>query len=247
MCFGAEAAWVPAVIAAVSAGATGAAQGQALKRQDREAAANILKQGQANREAGQRVNKTVQELKTSTPDDAAAQRREAYTAALRKAQPAAESAALPTFGGASMRFAEDVGAARSASAASGAEDADIMARLDAPGLQRQAEAQRAAGAASDISLTAGRAGGENALSRIRSAGIQPNPWLMAAGQVGQGFASGMAAGGGAGGLGSAAANPAGGLVADNGTSIMSRWVRERGIGLPQVRTPGVPSGIGGFG
>ena len=215
MCFGAEAAWVPAVIAAVSAGTTGYAQNQALKRQDREAAANILAQGAANREASQRVNKTVQELKTSTPDDAIAQRREAYTAALRKNQPGTESAALPTFSGASMRFAEDVGGARAASAASGAEDADIMARLDAPALQRQAEAQRAAGAASDISLISGRAGGQNALSQIRRAGIQVDPWLTAAGQIGSAYAGGLAAGGG-----STIADGAPGVPAATGNRIM---------------------------
>jgi hypothetical protein len=237
MCFGAEAAWVPAAIAAVSAGATGVAQGQALKRQDRETAANILQQSQRNREAGERVNRNVQELKTSTPDDAIAQRREAYTSALRRAQPGVDNAALPSVGGASMRFAEDVGTARDASATSGAEDAGLMARLDAPGLQRQQEAQRAAGTASDLSLISGQAGGENAMSRIRLAGIAPNPWLTAAGQIGSNYAAGRAAGGGSA-LGAATPAAAGVPTAPGATGGLmpgamdrfNKWLQNRGAG-----------------
>lgn len=225
MCFGAEAAWIPLVASAAGAGMSGIAQHQMLKKQDQATAQNIMQQAARNREASARVGKNVQQLQQSNPDSHIAARRTAYTDALRRAQPT--NAALPGTPGASARFAEDVGSARVASAASGAEDADLLARIEAPTLQRQQEAQAAAGTSSDLNLIADRSRGEDFLAKMRLASIRPNALLTAGGQLLSGFGQAAAARGGTG----------GGSIWEDGTASSGLTAQQRR--MKWLGTPGI--------
>lgn len=211
---------------------SGIAQRQMLKQQDRETAANIMKQAAANREASGRVGKTIENLQQSGPESDVAARRSAYTSALQRTQPA--NAALPGVAGTggSRRFAEDVSAAREGAAVAGADEADSLANIEAPMLQRQREAQDAAGTASDLSLIQNRASGQDFLSKLRLSAIRPNAALSAGGQLLSGFGSATAAKGGESGSGS---------VWKDGTASSGLTAQQRR--MKWLSTPGIGDGV----
>lgn len=189
MCTGLE-------LAALALGAAGTGVGlveqqRALRRQDREAAAGILRQAEINRQASSRVRDAIQQVQQSGPEQATAQRRAAYLDALRRARPAS-SQSLPAVGGASQRFAEDVDAARDASAAEAANTAALAARIDAPAVQRLQEGQIAANTASQLSLLGDESNRQDFLTRLRVSMQRPNPWMLAAGDALKGFGSALA-------------------------------------------------------
>lgn len=196
MCTGLEIAALAASLAGTGIGV--AEQQRALRAQDREAARGILQQAELTRQASQRVGDTVRRIEQSSPDSAITERRAAYIDALRRAQPASEQS-LPSVGGVSQRFAEDVAAARAASAAEAANTAGLTARIDAPAVQRLGENQLAADTASQLSLLDDRSRHLDYLTRLRASMKQPNPWVLGAGQALSAFGSGLAmnAGGGA--------------------------------------------------
>jgi hypothetical protein len=167
----------------------------ARRRQDREAAAGIMRQAELTRQANQKVAQNVQELSQSNPEAQVQSQRAAYMDALRRAKPA-NDAAMPSQGGASSRFSDEVGIARTEGAAEAADIADTTARAEAPFLQRLQEGQRTADVASQLGILQGRSSGQDYLTRLRIALQQPNAGQMAAGSVLSGFGGAMAANGG---------------------------------------------------
>jgi len=194
MCFGAEATWVPSVIAAVSAAGGTAVQQNALKDKDREAARGIMLQADIQRKAGTKVNEDIQNLQRSDPRAEQAAARDQFMDALRQAKltggPGGTN--LADVGGASGRFAEEVSGARTASGAEGGALAGRLARIDAPMYQRVREGQGRANTASQLALLNADSANADFLTRLRTASIQPNPWGLAASNFGGNFAQGMA-------------------------------------------------------
>lgn len=192
MCTGAE--LIPLLTAAVGTGATVYSQQAAQAKQDREAAAGIMRQRALSDQAQTKVAKNIQDLNASNPDQDIQTRQSTYMDALRRSQGA--SKALPNVGGASSRFAEDVGAAQTENATNAGVQANLQARIDAPGIQRQREAVNSANTVSDLSLLGGQSAGQDYLTRLRMSAIKPNPWISGAGQLAQGVGSGLAVNGG---------------------------------------------------
>lgn len=168
-----------------------------LAQRDRITAQNIMTQAAANREAGTRVSQTTSKIAASNPDDAIKERRAAYVDALRRAQPQATST-LPGMPGASQRFAEDVGTARNENATYGADQADTLARVEAPNVQRAGEAVDLNDTGTDLEMIANRAKGQNFLNQLRLAQVRPDAALTAGGQLLSGYGSAAAANGGTG-------------------------------------------------
>jgi hypothetical protein len=189
MCTGLE----PALItAAIGAGTTAYGQHQAAKQQDSILADNVRRNMEANAKGGARIAREVQNVKKSSvePERAAAQNE--FLGALRKAKLSTQGGLSdPEFGG-SQRFAEDVGAARTASDLEGATSAGQLARIDAPVRQRMREGTGFNRAASDLMLIGDKAGGDDFLSRLRLAMTRPNQGTQIAGDLLSGLGSGLA-------------------------------------------------------
>jgi hypothetical protein len=162
---------------------------QARKKQDQEAARGIMQQAELQRQASDKVQQNIQTLQGSNPDAERAAAETDFLMALQKAQQPGSTAVGGVAGG-SQRYAEDVAASKTSSAADATDKAKTQARIDAPRYQRVAEGQDAADLASQLSLVDGASQGQDYLTQLRVNSITPNPWATALG-------SGLTAYGGA--------------------------------------------------
>jgi hypothetical protein len=181
------------IVSAVGTGAQAIDQGSALRKRDQEVSAGIARQSALQREAGSRVNKTIQDVTKSNPDEARQAAQKDFMTALQKAKLTQGGAGLVTPAGAvSGRFATDVGSARTAAGTEATDLAGNLATIDAPTFQRLKEGQDVASTASDLGLIAGRSQGEDFLAQLRASQQRPNPWIQGAGQGLTAFGSALA-------------------------------------------------------
>lgn len=175
---------------ALIAGGTALSQGSqmhAMRKQDREAAAGIRRQGEIQQRAGQRVQKQIQELQASNPEAERKASMDSFMSALQKARAVPGGESFGTPGATSKRFAADVSSAREGADAEGAAAAGQLARIDAPILQRRREAEATGRTVSDLSMLERDSAAEDFLTKLRVSRIAPNPWLQALGQGASSF------------------------------------------------------------
>jgi hypothetical protein len=190
---GTEAAWVPLVISALGTGATAYSAREQAKDADQVAAQGIRQQASRQREADEQVSAEVGALEKSSPEAARQQATEAFMGQLRRTRGQAVSGG-PT-GASSGRYNADLDEAGSDVQNFGSKVASTMARINAPGLQRQAEGQGFARLASNLSTVGRNSGGDAFLNQLRLRGVGKNPWLEGGGQILTGVGNGMAASG----------------------------------------------------
>lgn len=179
MCTGAEVA-IPAIISALGAGTSAVAADQAAKKQDKDAAAGIMRQAELQKEASGEVNKRIQTIAQSNPDAERDTAQAGFMDAIKKAR--ANGAPFSTVpGAASSRFSEESAAASDAQGAENTQLASNSARLLAPSLQRLHEGEGIADTTAQLGLLGSRSAGENFLTRLRIAGRRTNPWISALG------------------------------------------------------------------
>lgn len=129
----------------------------------------------AQAQADRAIGDEVMSVAHSTPDAERKSLTADYAGAVRKAR-LEGNASTPSLGGA--RFRSESAAATSAGAAYGNQQADLGARIDAPRMQRQREAEGAARASMEIPRARSRASSADYLSRMRAQrAAQGNPWL----------------------------------------------------------------------
>lgn len=186
---GTEAAWVPLVIGAISAGASAYNTRQVAKDQDQAAAAGIRMQAERQREADERVSQEVSAMEQSSPEASRKQATDAFLGQLRRTRGQAVAGGPA---GASERYTQDLQSASGDVESYGAETADTLGRINAPGLQRQAEGQGFARLSSDLGTIGRNAGGDAFLNQLRLGSIRRNPWIDAGAEIGTGVAGGMA-------------------------------------------------------
>jgi len=189
MCYGGESLWVPAVIAAVGAGASAYQQHQTARDQDKQAAINITQQAADQRQMNQQVNQTVKQLKDSTPDAARNASAQAFVDQLRQAK--AQSTQQGNVG-ASSRYNADVGAANNATDAASATTANNLATINGTQLQRVGEAQAQQQLGSTLGTLANNSSMDQFLGQLRLRGITGNPWVSAGADFLSGLGSGLA-------------------------------------------------------
>lgn len=185
---------IPLLTSAAGMAMQGQAERDAQNKQNRELAEGIARQNAFTQEASARVADDVRKVATSTPEQDTMKARTQFMDALRKATPANSATFNP--GAASNRFASDVGASNADAAAETGALVDRTSRIEAPMFQRLREGNQAANTVSDLSLIAGRSGGQDYLTRLRASLIRPNPWMQAGGSLLTGVGSGMATNGG---------------------------------------------------
>lgn len=169
----------------------------ALRRQDRQAAEGIRRQGVIQREANQQVGEQIADIGRSTGEAERAEALEGFLNALRVAEDST-TGALPAVPSANPRFAERVEAGKTDLRSQGTEKAGRLARIDAPRFQRIGEASRIGRTVSDLGEQARRSRAEDFLTQLRVASERPNEIIGALSAVAQGVGSGVALGQGGG-------------------------------------------------
>jgi len=183
---GTEGVWIPAVIAAVGAGASYYNTEQTAKRQDAELARQIVASSQRQRDADALINKTLMEQEGSNADQYETDALQQYTEQLQRSKTSANRG-LGQVGALSDRFTEDAANAERRIDDYGATTAKLYSRIDAPANQRMAEGITFSRLAGDLDNVRSGFQSDDYLNRLRLGGIRRDPWLDAFSQAAQSY------------------------------------------------------------
>lgn len=188
---GTEALWIPAVLAAAGGAAQAVNTRNVAKRQDNQAAAGIRQQAETQRGINARINQTLQQTAAANPDEVRSTVQDQY---LRQAQAKLGQARAGLVGdtGLSSAYNEAANTAGGKVADFATSTAGLLARMDAPGVQRQQEGMRFGNLGMDLDAVRGNVQADQFLNQLRMQGIRRNPWLDAAGAALSGAGAGMA-------------------------------------------------------
>lgn len=185
------------IITGLSTGAGAINEDQALRRQNRQAAEGIRRQGLIQSGASGRVDEQIEDIRTSTGASERAESLEGFLNAIRESRGATEGALDPVLA-ANPRFAERVTGGKERIAKAGTEQAGRLSRIDAPLFQRQAESGRIGRTVGDVNEFARQSSAEDFLTQLRIAAERPNEFINALTEVGKGVGSVLTLGSGAG-------------------------------------------------
>lgn len=185
---------VPLLLTGLSAGASAYNTNKTAKREDRALADSIRNQSAKQKQADARTLQEVSTLENSSSRDEETKRMDQYATQLRRNRGNMQGATLNTGVGGDA-FTADAAQAMSGVDGYAGETADLMARADAPGMQRQGEGFGFGKLATDIGLMQRESRGQAYIDELRRRSIRRNPWLdMGAGLLGS--AAGSFGGGG---------------------------------------------------
>ena len=193
---GTEAFWVPAALAAVSAGGQYVNQKNAASRQDQGEAQAIRDQQQIQTEAAGKASALTKQIATNTPTQIANQATGDYVSNLRKnaaggSQPGASSALAPAAGG-SARYNKDVGTSQAAVGGYGNDLAGTMGQIDAAVRQRQNEGLAQQTLGTNLNTLGAQSYTKNFVDQLRAqASGVANPWVGLASSLIGGLGTGL--------------------------------------------------------
>lgn len=196
-------------------------QRQTAKRQDNALAASLRQQGQDQQAANVATNQLL--AKTAASNEAAPQ--SALLSSFKNALAAnqnGQTGALNQAGNVSGAYTKAANDAAQGVANYGNTNANLMASMEAPGLQRQNESALMSDFASQLGVIKGKSASDNFLAQMKLRGIQPDPWLSAAGSLASGVGGSLALGGfgaGSGGTGTGAGYLDGGGAVYGGRNL----------------------------
>ena len=184
-----------AVWVALAGAALGAYnQNETAKKQDRQMAMQIRNQSAKQQSADAKIAAALTQQAGSNPQDEIAQQTNSYLETLRGGQQRGGFNTGP--GGYSDAYRSDVDAAGLALDQYGVDRAGLLARIDAPGLQRQNEGIQFDMLANDIRGIGREAKGQDYLDSLRLGAIRNNPWIDALATGMKAYGSAKAGGGG---------------------------------------------------
>ena len=186
--------WWAVGIAVVSTAANMYNQEQVAKRQDQNAAMQIRNQSAQQQKAESKIGDMLKQLQGSNSQDEEKQRMDQYLTTLQ--QGAQANGINQGVGGFSDAYRTDAAAAAAGLEDFGAQRAGLLARTDAPGLQRTGEGILFDNTATDIRGIGRDANQQQFLDNLALNAIKPNPWISAAADLGMAYAGGMAGKGG---------------------------------------------------
>lgn len=192
---GTEAFWIPAVMAAVSAGATYYDGRQQQKRADNITLQGLQQTSQRQRKADAVTQQMLQEFGASNAEGEKQSTMKGFMEQLTRASPDAQRG-LQSRGGESETFRRDAADAALGVQKSGEEYAGLASRLDAPGLQRQREKKGLFDRGMDIGMIGREQEGADRHTKLRLSQIRSNPWLQALSQAASAYGSSYGGGGG---------------------------------------------------
>lgn len=168
-------------------------QEQLAQRQDRQAAATIRNQAKKQETADARIAQALTAQAASNPADELAQQTNAYIQTLQQGQ---QRGGFNTGPGAySDAYLADVEAAQQGVDQYGRDRAGLIARIDAPALQRQNEGILFDNLRAELGMIGREARGQDYLDTLKLKNLRANPWIDALSQAGMGYAMGAAGGG----------------------------------------------------
>jgi hypothetical protein len=195
---GTEAFWVPAVLAAASAGGQYVNQKQAANRQDTAEAQSIRDQQDIQQKAAGEVNSLTKQIAQNSPNQIQGKATGDYVNQLRTAAASADSNKSPTFGastsglapvaGASGRYNADVGKSQQQVQDYGNTTAGEMGAMDAAVRQRQNEGLAQQTLGTNLNTLGAQSYTKSFVDQLRAqaAGVQ-NPWVtLGTGMLGAG-------------------------------------------------------------
>jgi len=178
-----------AALSAVGTGVSAYNQNQTMRKQDSQAASNLIKQQAINSQATQKVDQLNSAIAKSNPDDARKQQTAAYLEALNRAAPT-QGTVTPATKGASKRFAQATAGAQQDVSDYARSTANNLAATAAPSLQRINEGNAIAGTASGLGLLNDQSNNQQGIFRTQLAGDANDPWLGALSGLLQGAGAG---------------------------------------------------------
>jgi len=187
--------WVAIGIAAAGALAGLAQTQHVAHQQDRALAAQITAKGALQKTADAKIAQAVQAMAGSNDAAARQQSQQAYLDTLQLANPGSGINQGP--GAFSAQYRQDAANDDAALRQYGADRAALMARLDAPKLQRMNEGILFDNTRNDLRLIGRDASGQAYLDQLKYNSIQKDPWVTAGIQLAQAYGTSKAMGGGA--------------------------------------------------
>jgi hypothetical protein len=193
-------------LAAAAAGGSYYNTQKTAQRQDNQAALGIQNQSRIQKQADTKVNDAVAKLADSNAASAKEGRLDDYLNVLRRNRSTTEAGLTPVIG--SDTFKTDAATAANDANSYADKTASLMARMDAPGIQRQQEGFDYGNLATDIGLIGRESQGQNFLDQLKLRNIRRNAKIDLASGLLSAAAGGVAAGGAsaAGGAGNAYGN-----------------------------------------
>lgn len=185
--------WWAVGVAVVSAGIGIYNQNQVAERQDDNLAMQIRNQSKEQQGAESKIREMLTKMEGSNSKDEEKQRMDQYLNTLQMGSQA--NGINQGVGGFSDAYREDAAAAAAGLQDFGVNRAGLLARTDAPGLQRVNEGILFDQTAFDVRGIGRNANQQAYLDNLALQSIKPDPWLDAASQIGGAYA-GAAMGGG---------------------------------------------------
>ncbi len=185
---------IPIAIMAAGALAQQSENERVVRKQDEATAQGLLSQSRRQQEADRRVNDEVATVAASTAADERAQRLGQYMTQLQRGRRQAVAGLETPIGGAT--FQADTGTARAGADAAAQNTAGLMARIDAPQLQRQGEAFGYGRLATDIDMAARESRGQQFIDQMRLRAIRRRPEVDLLAGLASSAGGAMAGGGG---------------------------------------------------
>lgn len=211
--------WVAVGTAVLAATATYANNRQVARRQDNELARQLRQQYGLQQQQNQQTQQLIQKTAQSSPDAAKSNLLDQFMAKLRAENPNAVRP-LAQVGNVSGAYTKAANDAALGISNYGASNAGLLSAIDAPSLQRQAEAANLSRYGSDLNEIKRRSAADQFLSQMRLQAIRPNPWLTAVADGARAYGMARASGAGGGGGGSGQMNGTGDIYdAGNGFRV----------------------------
>jgi hypothetical protein len=191
------------VLAGIAAAASAYNTDQTAKHADHVAADGIRRNSALQEDTNKRLNKTISDARKSTPDDERKTAQAQYLQTVRSQLGQANSGLAAK--GLSSQFDQLAGQEAGQTKDFGDTLSGLMARMDAPVLQRQREGNTYGNLGMDMTRIGSDMSGNDFLTRLRASNVRRNPWIDLAASSINGAASNY--GGGSSGGGSGAASP----------------------------------------
>lgn len=186
---------LPLIAMAASAAMQAAESDRVARKQDEQMTQGLLAQSRKQQAADAKVNEQLQRMEGSSSADERTKRLDQYMTTLKRGKAKADGGNLPSIG--SEAFKTDSANAQREAASYAGNTAGLMARMDAPTLQRQAEGFEYGRLATDLGLIGRESAGERYINELRMRQIRRRPEVdLAAGLLSS--AGGMKMGGGGG-------------------------------------------------
>lgn len=165
--------FIPIALALAGTAVQASETARVERKQEDELGKQLIQRTAKQTQADDRVDQEVQELAGSTSEDERVKRLGEYMATLQRGKGTAQAGLTPQIG--SSAFQKDSAQAAADVMTGAGNRAGILARIDAPQLQRQDEAFGYGRAATDLDLIKRQVAGEEFVNQLRMRAIRRRP------------------------------------------------------------------------